>query len=531
MKNGLLLGMCMLVLVLFVSGCVETSSEPLPEQSGTSALKIAAPSAVKSPSVFGDSNLGVFFHLSNPPLMKMDEDGRLVGQLVERYEVTENNTVWTFFVKDDLYWSDGTKVTPEDLRFSIEYTGKNVPSAGWINDTLVESSATDSTFTLRFCKPYTRINLEFATYNIIPKHIWSSVENPMEYTSTGPYVGCGPYYLETVDINAGKMIFTRNPYWKGSEPAFQNIEVHWFATDDVATLALEKGEVDAYYKYAGSYPYANLQRLENTGRFDFVKKMNMGLLFLGLNLKEAPTSDLQFREALASAIDYDEIVMLDTLGYGMVPSRGFVPPSMEDYKETASLSHDPARARQILDDAGYRDTDGNGIREGKDGKDIELEILIRDEYSRVGELLGEYLSDVGIGATIKTVDKSTWFTLKDEYAYDLTVTRTTPWGMLMHANWGTGYFDARRTGQGVLHIVDDPVFLALCDNILSTTDPTLLRQYAGEVQDYYAVNLPAIPLYWNEVVTPFNKNYVGWHADPLYGIYNLDTFTDVRATA
>ncbi len=513
----------------FLAGAAAAYLEQAAESDG-SVLKIATPSVIKSASFIGDSNLGTFAHLSNPPIMKMDADGHLVGQLAESYEVSENNTQWTFYLKNDFYWSDGKKVSPEDVEFSILYYGEKTPWARWINDTLESSTVSDAdnSVTFKFNKPYTRINLEFATYNILPAHVWESVENPMEYVNEGPYVGCGPYYLELIDLNAGKLVFKKNPYWKGKAPAFGSVEVHYYSNVDVATLALEKGDADTYYKYAGSYPYPNIDQLEKTGDFNFLEKTNIGLVFLAPNLKKAPISDLEFREALTYAINYEELVRLETLGYGDVPNRGFVPPSMEAFKETEKLEYSPEKARTALEKAGYADSNGNGILEDKDGKDIELEILIRTDYARTGELLKEYLEEVGLDAELRTVDKDTWFTLKDSYSYDLTVTRSTPWGMLMHASWGSGYFDSRRTGQGVMHNVDDPEFLELCDEILATTDPVELETCAHELQDYYAEELPAIPLYWNNVVTPFNREFEGWYADPLYGIYNLENFVNVH---
>ncbi|MCC4770127.1 ABC transporter substrate-binding protein [Methanosarcina sp. DH2] len=498
--------------------------------SEVSILKIATPSIVKSASFLGDSNLGVFAHLSNPPLMKMDSDGHLEGQLVKSYEVSENNTCWTFYLRDDLYWSDGEPVTPEDVEFSIRYYGKETPSARWINDTLESSAVSDTnnSVTFKFNKPYTRIDLEFATYNILPAHIWETIENPVEYTNNGPYVGCGSYYLKLIDFNAGKLVFEKNPYWKGKAPESETVEVHFYSSADVATLALKNGDVDTYYKYAGSYPYSGIEQLEKTGDFNFLEKTDIGLVFLAPNLKIAPFSDPEFREALAYTINYEEIAMLETLGYGEVPNRGFVPPSMEAFKETEKLEYNPEKAREILEKAGYSDNNRNGILEGKDGKDVKLEILIRPEYARTGELIEEYLEGVGLAADLRTADADTWVALKDNYKYDLTVTRSTPWGMLMHASWGSGYFDSRRTGQGVLHNLNDPEFLSLCDDILATTDPQEIQDYAYELQDYYAQNLPAIPLYWSSVVTPYNMHFEGWYTDPLYGIYNQDNFVNVR---
>lgn len=492
-------------------------------------LKIGTPNIVKSANLFSDYYLGILAHISNMPLMKMDQDGNLVGLTAERVEVSEDNTTWTFYIRDNLYWSDGKKVTPEDIKFSVEYTGTNNPNAAWIKDTLKEANVVgEHGVALTFHKPYTRLNLEFATYNILPKHIWENITEPMQYTNPGVNVGHGPFYLEKTDLNAGVISFTKNPHWQGQQPQIDGFEVHCFKNMDVLSLALEKNEVDTFYKYAGSYPYANIERLKAKGNFEFTQKLNMGLVFLGMNLKKPPFTDKNFRQALSYAVDYAEIVKLDALGYGEVPNRGFVPTSMGGYTPTTKLEYLSERAKSLLAQAGYSDSNGNGILEDLEQNDLKLKILVRSDWARVAELLRDYLNAIGIESEIRSADLNTWASEKDNYNYDFTITRTTPWGMLMHANWGTGYFDSRRTGRGVLHIIDDENFLKLCDDILATSDPQMLTDYASKVQAYYAEDLPAIALYWNVIVSPYNKAFTGWKPDPLYGIYNVDTFLNLE---
>lgn len=498
------------------------------DESGGSILRIGTPNTVKSASLLGDSNMGVFAHLSNPTLMKMAENGSIVGLTARSSELSQDGKTWKFFIKDDLYWSDGEKLTPEDVKFTFDYLAENYPAAGWMNKTIKDISIDGDAVVFKLNKPYSRLNLEFATYPILPKHIWEEIDDPMEYTNEGEIVGFGPFYITKTDLGAGVIYLKKNPYWEVDQPKIDSVEIHTYSNMDVLSLALEKGDVDAYYKYAGTYPYPSIKKLEDTGNFDFVEKDNIGLIFLGMNLNKEPMSDLKFRKALSLAINYSEILDLDALGYGQVPNAGFVPPAMMNYKETEKLKYNPEQGRQILADAGYNDSDGNGILEGKDGKDIKLTLLIRPDYQRVSELIVEYLKVLRIDAEIKSVDSSTWITQKDAYEYDLTVTRSTPWGMLMHANWGTGYFDSRRTGEGVLHVLDDPIFLDLCDDILSATGDDQLKDFAYQLQDYYAQNLPGIALYWNKVVTPYNKAYKNWYSDPLYGIYNVDSFLSVE---
>jgi peptide/nickel transport system substrate-binding protein len=498
------------------------------EDSSGTVLRIGTPNVVKSASILGDSNMGVLAHLSNPTLMKMAEDGKVVGLTAKSYEVSQDGKVWKFTINDDLFWSDGQKMTADDVRFTFSYLAENYPAAGWMKNTVDNISVEGDAVVFKLNKPYSRLNLEFATYPILARHVWEKLDKPLEYTNEGENVGYGPFYIAKTDLGAGVIYFQKNPYWKRESPKFDSLEIHTYSNMDVLSLALEKGDEDAYYKYAGTYPYASMQKLKDTGNYDFVEKDNIGLIFLGMNLQKEPLSDISFRKALSYAINYSEILKLDALGYGQIPNAGFVPPSMMDFKETAKLEHNLTQAKSILADAGYKDSNGNGIMEGKDGKDIKLTFLTRPDYQRTAELIAEYLKLLGIDREVKNVDSSTWIKQKDAGEYDLTITRSTPWGMLMHANWGTGYFDSRRTGEGVLHVLDDPVFLKLCDDILASTSEDQLQGYAYELQDYYAENLPAIALYWNKVETPYNRAWQGWYSDPLYGIFNVDNFLSVE---
>lgn len=526
MKNGTMLWISSLLLVaLILIPCVQGASEE-------TTLRIGTTNKVDSASLVGDHALSVFGHLSNPPLMGVDEDGSVVGLTAESYEVSEDGEMWKFYIGDNLYWSDSTKVTPEDVRFTIEYLAENDKSLGWLKEALVETSvADDGAVVIELGEPHMRLNREFTTHNILPKHVWGTIDDPEEYTNEGGYVGCGPFYIKEIDPTAGIVCFEKNPYWRGKEPSIDSVEVHIYNNRDTLSLDLMKGEVDAYYEYATTYPYANTKTLEDTGMFDFVEWEDVGLMILGMNLQREPISDLDFRRAVSYAIDYDEIARIIGLGYGNVPNRGLVSPSMMYFKDTEKLEYDVAKAGEILTDAGYADSDGNGLLEGLDGADMKLTLLVRSDkpdYLRTAELVEDYLEDLGIDVDRRVVERNTWVEIKDEGEYDMTITRTTSYGMSMWADWGTGYLDSRKTGMGVLHTVDDPEFHQLCDDIMATTDEDLLEEYGHGVQDYYAENLPAIGLYWRKIVVPYNNAWTGWSSDPVFGIYRLDTFLNVE---
>jgi peptide/nickel transport system substrate-binding protein len=483
----------------------------------------------KSASLLGDTSLSLFAQISNPPMMTFNTQGEIEGLVADKVAVSEDNTIWKFHLDPDLCWSDGTMVTADDAKFSIELIAKSVPHARWMQEIIRSISvAENNILILELRRPYSRLDFDLATNNLIPKHIWENIADPVRHISTKDIVGCGPFIIQKIDMDAGIISFRKNPYWKGPQPELNGMELHLYANSDILAFALEKGEVETYYQYASTYPYSNIERLIATNRFDFIERPHLGLRFLGFNLMKKPMSDIFFREALSHAIDYEEIIKLDGLGYGEVPNRGFIPRIMPAFKETINLEHDLEKAKFLLTEAGYIDRDGNGFRETLDAKEMRLSILISKNYARITELVKDYLNAAGIKTQVKAVDYNTWISMKDKNDYDLVVSRTSPWGMFMHANWATGYFDSRRTGEGVLHNVDEPGFLQLCDDILSTRDEEKLKEYASRVQDYYARHLPAIALYWSRIVTPYRKRFSGWSPNPLYGIYSIQNFLSLR---
>ena len=178
------------VLSLFLMTC--SNQNPISEN--PNILRIGTPDRVQSANIFLDSHLSMLAHIANPPLMKIDHEGRLTGQLLRDIRVSDDFKFWSLTVDDNLYWSDGRKMTAEDIQFSILYTKENYPAAGWLNEVVEEVTIEDSgQVHVRLNKPYTRLDFELATHKILPKHIWSNIPDPMKYTNPKVNVGCGPF--------------------------------------------------------------------------------------------------------------------------------------------------------------------------------------------------------------------------------------------------------------------------------------------------------------------------------------------------
>jgi peptide/nickel transport system substrate-binding protein len=511
------------------------TTAPEPTKAPPPPLKVGTTRQVKTANLISDYWYGVIAGLtSHDMLVRIDPAMEIKPWLAEEWTASDQGKVWRFKLTKDAKWHDGKPVTADDIVFTFEYRAEKDPQSGWLKGVLESVAIEGDDVVVRLNKPYSTFLVELAVFRILPQHIWETVDDPLTFSEDAAAIGCGPFALEKMDESAGVITFRAvADHFKG-RPTVDKLEFHLYRNVDSMVMALSKGQIDVTWDYSASIPYTSVPALEQASGVEFAMAVDMGIpVALGFNLDRYPTSERWFREAVSYAIDYEQIAELIMAGYGRAPTLAFAPPSMRDHDVGAApLQYDVKKAVAALDAAGLKDVNGDGLRETPQGEKISLTLLSRTDsaaITRSAELLQGYLKAIGIDATIKALDTATWVALKDGMEYDLVLFRTTPWGMLMHAGHGSGYFDSRRTGAGVLHNLDDPDFLALTDKTLSTTDEAASRDLAVQLQRAYAEHLPGIALTWAENVYPYRDSWEGWQIDVIYGgpvnIYSLFTVT------
>ena len=502
------------IMLVFCSGCIGAA-----ETNQDAVVKIATPNEITEASYFGNYNFAQMTRVTTPPLVQVDENGDYTGALAESWTVSSDGKTWTFTLDSDYQWSDGTPLTAEDVTFSLEYTAEKIAtSPAWMKNATISTSG--NTIIISLAEPVYRLCGDLVTINIIPKHIWQSIDTPEEYISNGPYVGSSAYYVKSVDINSATLILAANPEWKGEAPYYGTIEIHWFATEDAAISAMLGGECDTYWKYGAAFPTTSVALLEASDKFTAVQTPSLKMSYVGFNTITSDVGrDLAFRKAVGYALNYDELVEISASGYGVSANSGFIPNGVPYYKNTTANTYNVETAKTMLDAAGYKDVNGDGIREDTHGDVLTVTLLTRDKVA--GELIKEYLEKVGLNVDYKfTSDINAWVEVKEAHAYDIAYNTITAKGMMMDSGWATGYFADNTVGAGKLQNVDDPVFLELCAKISTTPEGDNLKSLISELQDYYAGQVPGIALYWCTDVTPINTEIDGWYISKATGIYN-----------
>ena len=533
MKKRLLLGLSLLLFstgCLLISGCGRTEADHS-KKAVSGVLRVGTPMNFRQTNPLADYHYSILSMLAtHETLVRFDAKMDPVPQLASSWTSSSDATIWTFSLVENAQWHDGFPVTADDVKFTFEYMASHHPASAWLEKLIrtIEVNGSQVRFILN--QSYSRflINVGFVV-RIIPRHIWEPVKNPLQPGNIQSELGCGPYKLTSHDTRENRLTFTKNESYYGPAPAYDRLEVFSHLTFDNLTRLIMRGDVDVYYKYASGFLPHYLPRLKENKKIHIFYADGVGVpAALGFNLKTGPGSDLNFRRALCLALDYEKIGRSLLGETHKIPGTGFVPPALEKgLSNLPALVFSPELSRKRFFEAGYRDTDHDGLLNHPDsGENIELKLLARSDLEGMDALLpiiAHNLKQVGIGLQINKADLSTWIVRVRGQQHDLILFRTTPWGMFMEAGCGTGYFDSRRSGGGTLANIEDPAFYHLCDRVLENTDPTIEIQYYNDICRYYARHLPALALCWSINAYPCARRLAAPVINPIEGgIVNRD---------
>ncbi len=520
--SGLFFAHLLMAVFFSIQGCTNVESnagkglsEPI--------LRVGTTMAVKQANPVADYYYNILaMVMTHDSLVRFDEDLKPVPQLASGYAASSDGRTWTFDLNPKARWHDGRPVTPDDVKFTFSYLGKHHVSGGFVGRMIdrVETHGQRVVFHLKAPCSRFLINGGFVV-RILPRHIWENIQDPHRTEDPGVAIGCGPYRLDNFDRSAGTVRFRRNPDYYGPVPETGRVDFRTFGTMDLLALALMKGRTDLYYQYAAGMPPPYMKRLRQESRLSYMTAASMGIpAVLGFNLESPRAGALPVRRAIALAIDYSQINAALMGGKGMIPSPSLVPPSFSFQAHRASWTRDLQKSRELLASNGWLDRDKDGIRESPGKVPAVFTLLVRSDLwgeKQLVKLLTGDFEKVGLALRVRSADLSTYLAFLKKGAYDLVLFRTTPWGMMMHAGCGTGYFDAPKTGSLNMCRMEDETFRGLCQAVLETVDPDRQNALYERIQAYYAERLPAIALCWGRSFFPYDRAWQGFLVNQLEG--------------
>ena len=343
--------------------------------------------------------------------MKPDRDHSLAAS----WGVSDDGLTWTYHLRHNLEWSDGTPLTAHDVVWTMQFNKKVTGVAGVAE---VKSWKAEDDYTVVATLSHRSVEMSSLWVYILPEHVWKAADtkNWETFVPPLPLVGSGPYTVTRWNPN-GTTQLERNPHFRDRErnTGPQRILMTYYGSGDGAVRDLEQNRLDAMP--SDTLDVQNAQRLQRTSGLRVFQSPAIGLEYWVFNLAphvgprvhKSVVQDLAIRKALAWAIDRSKLVEASLFGYG---APGNTQLSRSYGRFTLDLSDDPnlgyhykpQRARQILDRAGWA-IGPDGVRR-KHGARAEFELAYSGEATerRAVTLIRAWARAVGIRIDARIYD-------------------------------------------------------------------------------------------------------------------------------
>lgn len=349
-------------------------------------------------------------HLLFLTLVRHGPDLRPRPYLARSWEISPDSAEVTFRLRRDVTWHDGEPTTAEDVAFTFRRAkDPEVPFPNRSYFRNWKSVEVVDRYTVRFeVEPTYGLLLGWAQTPIMPEHVLGEVApsdlRSHPFGSRSP-VGNGPFrFVEHRPQE--RWVFEANPDFPedlGGKPPLDRL-VYRVVSDPTALMA--------EFRTGGVHVYMNMppERAREAGRHPELRVERLrvpGYVFVAWNGRRPTFSDARVRRALTLAIDRASLVQAVAAGYG-TPASGPIGPSHWAYDSAwAQLPHAPDSARALLAEAGWRDLDGDGVRE-REGREFRFELLVSGSRERrdLAVLIQADLAEVGVEATPRVTEFS-----------------------------------------------------------------------------------------------------------------------------
>ncbi|NYB72716.1 ABC transporter substrate-binding protein [Sedimentibacter hydroxybenzoicus DSM 7310] len=443
-------------------------------------------------------------------LLRTNPDGSYSPELAKNWEVSDDNLTYTFYLRDDVLFHDGSKMTSKDVAFSFDYhAGKlaDYPSGTQARSFLnfyEETEIIDEyTVKIHYSKVYgpTLSCLSDIILGILPEDAFLSTgqdEFEKHPIGTGPYKFISKVPGETIKMQANE------DYFDGI-PSIKDLTFSIRLDTDAAVIALQTGELDFVTNIATSYK--NTIDSDSNLKWFMTDSPGQGWVIFntGINTDKVGSkyfSDVRLRQAVAYAVDKEDINIASTDGYGKIINSP-IPNTFAGYTDVPDYyTRDLNKAEELLIDAGY-----------PNGFSVNLRCITTPTYYKPAETLIGQLAEIGINATLEVLESGAyWTSIMTNYDYDIAIgnyTATTPDAdipLMQHY-----YTDAtlRYTNHSIKELDD------LLDKARSELDKSKREEaYAKAVEVILKDNCLVVPLYQFVVTGAGNANLQNVNASP-----------------
>ncbi|MDT4898650.1 MAG: peptide/nickel transport system substrate-binding protein [Acidobacteriota bacterium] len=340
-------------------------------------------------------------------LVKKNEKFDYVPDLATDIKRADDGLSYTFTLHDGVTFHDGKPLTSADVKYTIDAV---LASSSGKAASFFEGSGADKkglvagvetpdprTVVIRLTKPWLGLLSNLVAIAIVPK-------DSSESQKTHP-LGSGPFKFISYDSAQQTINLEANPnYWEGA-PTIGTLRVRVIEDGNALQAELRSGSVTLAPLPTNLTPDA-IKSLEQDQKLQVMPFTGANIVYLGFNVQNAPLDNVKLRQAIAYAIDRETIIRDLILGQGKV-AHSILPEESWAYSPGQKYAYDPARAKQLLDEAGFRDPDGDGPQM-RFQKPIKFQISSSSVATRqYVDVIRDYLKKVGIPVEVETMETNT----------------------------------------------------------------------------------------------------------------------------
>lgn len=430
--------------------------------------------------------------------------------LAKSWKVSDDGKTYTFSLREDAVFHDGTPVTAEAVKYSFTRAIKVGKSAAGIFNKVIDENSfdivDDHTIKITLKKPFGPFIKTLGTVyaNIINPKLAEHAGSDMGQKYLADHeMGSGPYVLKSWDRGQKIVLESNENYW-GDKPKIKTVNVLIIPEPSTARLMLEKGELDLLDSSMISPEV--LKQMDGKNGVAVQSSTGYQIDYLTMYMEKGPLSDVKVRRAIAHSINYD--ALLKTIYLGEADRiGGIVPKGMFGYNPAAKLyDYDLDKAKKLLAEAGY-----------KEGE-LKLEIAISENNEvrkNTALLLQSDLAKIGIDLKIKTYAWPTYLDLVTSGKHQLALGSWTP--DYPDPDYNLWYFaHSSSKGPGFnLAFYDNPKVDALLEKARASVDENLREKTYKEVQEIMAEDVPYIFVAQPHVQAPLRDWVKGYEINPM----------------
>jgi len=441
-------------------------------------------------------------------LVWKDQKG-YIPALADSWKYDPKTLTFTFHLNPRAKWHDGNPVTADDVAFTIGYYQKHpyrfVKTTG-----IAVVAVTDAhTVLIKLAKPYAPFLSDIGgTMPILPKHVWDSVRNPESYSDPKAFIGSGPYIFRDFDKTRGTYLYEAFADYYQGRPKVERLI---YVRSGKPLISLTTGEADlaTIQPEMGSALVAKGIKVISDER-GWVKKIL-------INHHKEPLNDKRFRQALAHLIDRKEIITQGHRGFATPASYGLLSSDHDMYNpDTPKYRHDVEKAAALVESLGF--TRGKDGFFQKPGKKLRLTLLSSNISAggesiadRDGEIIKRQLEKGGISVDLVNMEQATTDARVKEWDFDLAVSghggiagEPVILNEMISSVYGGGSVTSARYDENI-------ALNKLLEKSLAEMDRAKRKKIVYQIQELYAQELPAIPLYYPQTKAAYNpRKGVDW---------------------